>query len=371
MENPAQVIHWLTISKLAKQVLSELGTNQSPLCHATLDRHEPNASIRHLRQVLVTAGVLDGRDEHLAALDRSVDTILAKVSDPGDRRLVRAFATWDRIGPLRGRLNGKAATYNQISAVRQEINQGARLLNWLRDQGTSLGNSDQGHIDQWLDQGNATCLAARYFVRWALAQHHAQGLAVPPPRGVNPVPALDTEQRSQLAARLLEDESIRLEDRVVGLICLLFAQRVSTIAALRTDQIIRDQSAVQLMLGEEPVHLPGALGILVERLASECNQRHRSLFGRDTAVPWLVPGLHPHRHVSSHTLTMRLSALGITTIATRHAAMRDLGAALPTSVIARLLRVSVTSIDRWKTGGTYADYAAIARRTTVENRPIG
>jgi hypothetical protein len=63
------------------------------------------------------------------------------------------------------------------------------------------------------------------------------------------------------------------------------------------------------------------------------------------------------------TLLAHMKKLGLKSRATRHAALRDLGAELPGAVISQLLGISVDSVDRWRNGGHFASYAAeVARR---------
>ncbi|MFD3326009.1 hypothetical protein [Streptomyces sp. NPDC058701] len=360
-ENARTVLRWLEPGRKAAEVLALLGTDDAPISHETLDRHTPNKSVQHIREVLVTARVLPARDEHMIALLASVEASLESIADPEDRKLITAFARWDRIGRLRHRLSGRHATYHQIRSVRCEVKAAIRLAAWLRQQGTELGECHQGHIDRWLVAGTSVCLHARPFVRWAVANHHAKGLEIPPPERIHPTEPLDTERRIALAEKLLTDSSIRLDDRVAGLLVLLFAQSLATVAALRTDQVIRDDRGVHLRLGDEPLHLPGPLGVLVDELVAA--RRSRAIIGRKAPNPWLFPGNHPTRNLTPATLMTRLKRLGVRARATQHAALRDLGAELPATVINRLLGISIISVDRWRDGGEYGAYAAeIARR---------
>ncbi|MFJ7065191.1 hypothetical protein [Streptomyces sp. NPDC101115] len=342
-------------------MLAQLGTDGFPVDHDTLDQYPRSRAVDYLRGVLVTSGVLPHRDEQMVALQRSLSDIFERVLDVDDRKLLQAFTQWDQLGRLRRRLAGRPATYNQINTIRVQVKQGARLMKWLRDHDTDLSSCSQREIDLWLSDGKSVHLHARAFVKWAVARGHAAGLQIPAPTRTNPTPPLDTEKRLELAQRLLTDATLALDLRVAGLMVVLFAQPITTIVKIRIDQVLHTDAGVQIGLGREPLHLPGSIGELVTQLSTE--RRAYSAVGRDTASPWLFPGRHPEQHLSPATLLARLKELGITARATQHAALRDLTAALPYAVINRLLGISISSVDRWKVGGQWANYAAeVARR---------
>ncbi|ROQ34632.1 hypothetical protein EDD98_3680 [Streptomyces sp. PanSC19] len=360
-DDPRSVLSWIAPRSRAATVLSQLGTEGFPVDHSTLDQYPRSPAVDYLRGVLVTARALPHRDEQMVALHRSLTEIFESVSDADDRKLLQAFTQWDQLGRLRRRLAGRSATYNQINTIRVQVKQGARLMKWLRDHNTDLHRCSQLEIDRWLSDGKSMHLHARAFVKWAVAHGHAAGLQIPPPTRTNPTPPLDTEKRIELSQRLLTDATLSLDLRVAGLMVVLFAQPITAITKIRTDQVLHTDAGVHLALGREPLHLPGVIGELVTQLSTE--RRAYSAIGRDSISPWLFPGRHPERHLSPSTLLARLKELGITARATQHAALRDLTAALPETVVSRLLGISISSVDRWKAGGQWANYAAeVARR---------
>ncbi|MCH0541236.1 hypothetical protein I3F58_17015 [Streptomyces sp. MUM 203J] len=342
-------------------MLAQLGTDGFPVDHSTLDQYPRSRAIDYLRGVLVTAGALPHRDEQMVALHRSLSEIFNSISDSDDRKLLQAFTQWDQLGRLRRRLAGRPATYNQINTIRVQVKQGARLMAWLRNHDTDLSRCSQREIDLWLSEGKSVHLHARAFVKWAAARGHTAGLQIPPPSRTNPTPPLDTEKRIELSRRLLTDATLALDLRVAGLMVVLFAQPVTTITKIRIDQVLHTDAGVHIAFGREPLHLPGAIGELVTHLSTD--RRAYSAIGRNSTSPWLFPGRHPEQHLSPATLLERLKELGITARATQHAALRDLTTALPEAVINRLLGISISSVDRWKAGGQWANYAAeVARR---------
>ncbi len=76
------------------------------------------------------------------------------------------------------------------------------------------------------------------------------------------------EARWQHARRLLHDDTIKPEDRVAGLLVLLYAQGPAAISRLTLDQVHAGQQHVRLRLGREPVVLPEPLDALVLQLTA-------------------------------------------------------------------------------------------------------
>lgn len=366
---PAGVMIWLTRRSHAADVLRRLGTADTPISHDTLDQLAPDQSIEHLRAILVGAGVLEPRDERIIGIERWLATATSDL-DPDDRKLVQAFATWNQLGRLRRRLAGRPASQEQVTAVRANIREALRLLAWLREHNRTLATCTQYDLDIWIDEGASTRLHSRTFVRWAVANKHATRIEVPTPARLNPTDPIDDDARWALVRQLLHDDTIRLEDRVAGLLVLLYAQPITALARLRVDQVHQDGDQVHLHLGDAPLELPAPFSHLAAALAT--NRRSWALIGRNKPSPWLFPGAHPDRHLSPVHIGTRLKRLGIYSRPTRNSALRDLSAQLPAAVIARLLRLSVSTATRWQqTGGHWTEYASeVARRQDTRTDPF-
>lgn len=363
-DDPRRVMHWLVRDNPATELLQRLGDIETPLDHNTLDALPPSKSIEHLRAVLVNAEILAPRDERLRNLETWIAAKLDEVADPDARTLLRAFATWNQIGRLRQRLKGSMTSVNQTTAIRATIRMAIALLNWLHDHDIDLKECTQHHLDIWLDEGAQTRLHARAFVKWAVTNGHApRGLEVPPPSREHPTPPMDDEARWATARRLLNDDQIRLSDRVAGLLILLYAQPLSVVARIRAEQVIHDDDQVSILLGDVPLRLPEPMGSLVAELVT--SRRSHAVIGRTNDSIWLFPGKHADRHTSERHLGGRLRRFGIYTNPTRHAALRDLSAQLPAAVVARMLGLSTKAATRWQeeNNQAWATYAAeVSRR---------
>jgi hypothetical protein len=134
-------------------------------------------------------------------------------------------------------------------------------------------------------------------------------LDFPATRWSGPSRVIDTEARWEQARRLLRDGSLDPEDRVAGLLVLLYAQWPSVISRLTLGHVHADDQQVRLNLGREPVILPEPLAGLVRQLLAT-RRGHAAIAGPQT-TPWLFPGGQPGRPISSYRLAERLRELGI------------------------------------------------------------
>lgn len=88
-------------------------------------------------------------------------------------------------------------------------------------------------------------------------------------RWTGPAGPHDQDERWEVARRLLNDPSIPTEDRVAGLLVLLYAQTASSIHRLTTDRVTRDEDHVLIHLGDRPIRLPAPLDkLMLELVAS-------------------------------------------------------------------------------------------------------
>jgi hypothetical protein len=109
---------------------------------------------------------------------------------------------------------------------------------------------------------------------------------------------LDDQDRWDIARRLLRDDSLKSEDRLAGLLVLLYAQHTTVISRMTIDQIQAGGDTVRLSLGRVPVQLPEPAATLA-------------------------------RTVAANRLTQRLEALGIRSRRTRSAALFQLATEIP------------------------------------------
>ena len=363
-ERAETVVAWLRRDTVVT-VLAELATGQQPLSHDTLDRLPPGKPIEHLRSMLVATGALPVRDEQLARIERWVTRTVNEHSDPQGRELLHRYAIWHLLRRLRHRNRGIDTTYSQLDVVRQRVRAAIGLLDWLHARGLTLATCGQGELDAWLTGSDITGRAqAGHFVRWAVSQNINRDLQFAATRWTGPVGPLDHEHRWEQARRLLHDDTLATDDRVAGLLVLLYAQRAATISRLTLDDIDTSQGTVTLRLGSVPVVLPEPVATLTRELIT--TRRGHAVLGAPGTSRWLFPGGQPGRPVSADRLGQRLRVLGIRPAHARSAALFQLATELPAAILARMLGIHIQVAVAWQhaSAGDWTGYAAdVARRT--------
>lgn len=363
-QRPTTVLRWLD-KDTAAAVLREIGTGRRPLTHAALDELPDGKPIAHLRSMLVATGALPVRDEHLARLERWITRLIAEQTDPDQRQLLRRYGLWHLLRRLRGRLGDRHTTHEQATVIQQHLRAAVTLLDWLTGRGLSLATCRQRDLDDWLaDAQTRYRRDAGHLVRWTRTQKLTT-LEFPAVRWDGPG-HIDTEARWQQARRLLHDQTLKPEDRVAGLIVLLYAQWPATIGRLTLEHVDDDGDQVRLHLGGEPVVLPEPLADLVRELAA--TRRGHAGLGDQGTSPWLFPGGQPGRPISAFRLTGRLRQLGLRSGQARSAAMFQLATELPAALLAQLLGIHVSVAVAWQraSSGDWTDYAADLSRRLQE-----
>jgi len=356
-DRPDTVLDWLN-KNTAAAILAELAAGQRPLTHAALDELPDSKTIRHLRSVLVATGALPPRDEHMIRLEHWITAIIAGRDDPGERQLLHRYATWHALRRLRRRAGDQHVTHGQAVTVQRHVRAAITLLDWLTARGLGLGTARQGDLDTWLTSDHATHhREAGNFVRWARRQKLTR-LDFAATRWDGPIGIIDTEARWHHARRLLHDDTLKPEDRVAGLLILLYAQGPAAISRLTLDHVHAGEQHVQLRLGREPVVLPEPLGALLLQLAA--SRRGHAALGDQGTSPWLFPGGQPGQPISAYRLAERLRQLGLRPGPARSTALFGLAAELPAALLARLLGIHISVAVAWQraSSGDWTAYAA-------------
>ncbi|HZO66258.1 MAG TPA: hypothetical protein VFB74_14750 [Kribbellaceae bacterium] len=266
-ERPSTVQRWLDKDKGAA-ILRELATGQRPLSHTALDELPAGKPVEHLRAILVATAALPVRDEQMARLERWITHLITTRADPTQQHLLRRYGLWHLLRRLRGRLRDAHTTHEQIVVVQQHLKAAVALLDWLTAHDQTLATAGQRDLDTWLASDQATHRReVGHFVRWANTQKLTR-LELPATRWGGPSDIIDTEARWQQARRLLHDDTIDPDDRVAGLLVLLYAQWPATISRLTLTHIDSSDDQVRLRLGQQPIVLPEPLATLVRGLVA-------------------------------------------------------------------------------------------------------
>lgn len=347
MEVPSGGLSWLEDRRVVERIGS-LATGAVPLTHDGMDTLGFSNGREHLRELLITHGVLPARDRHLAAFERWSTSCLSGIDHPGDRRLIAAYLRWHH-GPRLTRLaEAGTLTESRYAVVRAQTNIAIRFLEWLSDRDTDLVAATQADIDAWFAAGPTTRTHSRSFLRWAMSTHRRTPLQLPPDRQSAPR-AITEAARLDLLSCFLDDGDIALGDRVAGCLVLLYALPVSRINRLRRTDFQPMDGGLALRLGDDLVPVPTPLGVLVEGLVGQ--RDHLTGAGHPDS-DWLFPGRRAGQPIESEQLAERLNRHGVTRAA-RVAALDALLATVPAPVLAKLLdRRPWRVADRSKILGT-------------------
>ena len=96
----------------------------------------------------------------------------------------------------------------------------------------------------------------------------------------------------------MHDNAVKPEDRLAGLLVLLYAQGATAISRMTVEQIRLSDDGVRLRLGRVPIHLPEPAATLARTVAA--NRKGHATIGALTPSPWLFPGGQPGRPISAH-----------------------------------------------------------------------
>ncbi|UMG92882.1 hypothetical protein [Nocardioides sp. TF02-7] len=366
VDNPRTALDWLRRSP-AVEVLTAMAKGHRPLAHATLDdaagtRRGRAFAIEHLRQLLVTCGALPERDRHLARLEVALQE-LVEAAHPEDQEPLRTYATWWLLHRLRRKAEqGRPPLSSLPTGSASRLPRPPVSLAWLREQRRTLSGTVQGDLDAWLTIRPQARRRLPGFLRWAQTRGFLAGLDAAYPPASDPLSFVCDDQRWGIARRLLTDDSVETRDRVAALLLVLYAQPAARIVRLTRASIQIEGHDIRLQLGEDRVLLPSPLSELIQRLPEQAPAgMARNLADDDL---WLFPGRRPGHPMSPTTMSTRLRNLGIEPRAARNTALLQLGAELPSVVLADLLGVHVNTAERWNAaaGGRWTTYASTRHR---------
>lgn len=365
---PRKALNWLR-SGAGAPILGAIANGAMPRTHTALDEHPRRGAADYVRAMLVAHGALPERDEPLARLERWIDDKVTGIDDPDHAKILRRFATWHTLRGQRRRTSRTEASRRTVTAhARNQINAAVALLDWTVGRNIDLGDLTQHDIDVWL-AGPPTRRYARHFLAWTAQQRLTTDLTIQA-APVRAGSALDSEGRWEIARRLLHDDTVELVDRIAGSFVLLYAQPLTRIAAMTTDQVHIDGGAVSIRFAAHAVEIPEPLATLITTFASGDHRSHTGI-GATTANSWLFPGHYPGRPITPSRLGDRLTPLGIDARAGRRAALLQLASQLPAPVIADALGITATTATDWvkAAGGDWANYAADTARNRFARPP--
>jgi hypothetical protein len=348
---------WLTNPSITP-VLSGLAAGRIPLTHQALDVLPQTRALAHLRQTLVAIGALPGRDEEMTRLEAFLAALIESQPGTERRRLLHTYLTWHLVRRLRSRNDGRPVTRQQARMIRRLARGAVAFLDWLDAHDLTLGSCGQGDLDCWLADEHASYREeAGRLIRWARASKLTTS-HLTAAQWNGPAQLIDHQHRWEAARRLLHDSALRPEDRLAGLLVLLYAQGATAISQMTTSQIQASDDGVRLHLGRVPIHLPDPVATIARTVLA--SRKGHAAIGARHPSPWLFPGGQPGRPISTDGLTRRLNDLGIRPGQDRSTALFQLAAEIPAAILARTLAISTKAAVTWQrhAAGDWITYAA-------------
>jgi hypothetical protein len=361
-EHAVTAMRWLTKPSIAP-ILSDLATGRLPLTHEALDALPASQPLAHLRQTLIAVGGLPERDELMVRLEAFLNRLLAAQPDSQRRKLLHRYLIWHLLRRTRNRNNGRPTTQQQSRLIRRLARGAVAFLDWLAAHDLTLDTCQQADLDRWATDASATYRQETGgLLRWA----HANKLTtvrLASTRWNGPAQLLDHQHRWDTARRLLHDNDIKPEDRLAGLLVLLYAQGATAVSRLTVEHVDVGDGQVRLLLGRVPIQLPEPVATLARTVVA--NRKGHATIGAITPSPWLFPGGQPARPISTDRLTQRLNNLGIRPGQARSTALFQLATEIPAAILARTLGIHTDVAVTWQrhAAGDWTTYAAeVSRR---------
>jgi len=361
MDNPLSGLTWLYARKgrtgSADDLLRRRGRGEIALTHEAFHTLQPWRAAAHLRDLLMSCGVLPTVDKQICSFERWLVSHLADITDPDHVQLVRRFATWEVLPHLRTRAEKKPITPAGRRHAGEQVKHAAAFLRWLSERGLVLSTCRQADIDAWhIEHNEHGRDTLRAFLLWCMANKLTRRFRLPA-AVIRQATSLPQPERVGLLGRLLTGHDLPLRPRVAAAIVLLYAQPLSRVVRLTIDDVIRGGDHVLLRLGEPPSPVPGPVAdLLLEWIENRDNMNTAT--NRDSR--WLFPGRRAGQPMHPESLAALVNGLGIPTVAGRASAIRQHVLEMPAPVVADALGYHPVTTAKLasQAGGTWSRYAA-------------
>jgi hypothetical protein len=371
-ERPQTGIWWLNKKPgTGPALLAQMARGQVDIDHDTFRGLPSDRAHDYLRTLLAAVGVLPPFDIHLERMPSWIEAIVADLASE-DAALIRRFAHWQVLRRMRRASRDGHLSQGITNGSRRRIRVAVDLVNYFRAQGATPATATQDLLERHQQQRGRRLDAEHAFVRWL---HHTgvnTTLKMPYVPATTPTVTVAADQRWDAVELLLHDPTLRLYTRVAGLFVLLFAQPLSQVVRMRTDQISLTDQAVRVRFHTVPIQMPAGLDDL---LREQLQHRGKSLYAsRDTG--WLFPGGNPGRHLATENVRAQLVARGIKPYQNRKAALFQLAGDVPAPVLADLIGLTPDNAAAWaKLAGrdwtTYIADRAMSLHYTPNRRTQG
>jgi hypothetical protein len=214
MDNPLSGLTWLYARKgrtgSADDLLRRLGRGEIALTHEAFHTLQPWRAAAHLRDLLMSCGVLPTVDKQICSFERWLVSHLADITDPDHVQLVRRFATWEVLPHLRTRAEKKPITPAGRRHAGEQVKHAAAFLRWLSERGLVLSTCRQADIDAWhIEHNEHGRDTLRAFLLWCMANKLTRRFRLPA-AVIRQATSLPQPERVGLLGRLLTGHDLPL-----------------------------------------------------------------------------------------------------------------------------------------------------------------
>jgi hypothetical protein len=121
-------------------------------------------------------------DKQICSFERWLAGHLAEITDLEHAQLIRRFATWEVLPPLRTRAERKAITPAGRRHAGDQVKHATAFLRWLSDPRRDLTACRQADVDAWhAEHHEYSRNTLRAFLRWCTASNLTQRFRLPTP----------------------------------------------------------------------------------------------------------------------------------------------------------------------------------------------
>lgn len=338
MNNPLSGLTWLYPrqgrDRTPADLLRELGRGEIELTHQAFHLLEPWRAAAHLRELLMTCGLLPAVDKQICGFERWLIAYLGGVADPEHAQIVRRYATWHLLPRLRAKADRKPVSPPARRHAHDQVRQATLFLEWLAGQRLTLAACSQSNIDSWhAEHGPHDRGCLRTFLLWCMNSKLTRPFRLPSAE-LNRRPPMPPQERIELLGRILTAADQPLRSRAAAVIVLLYAQPLTRVVRLTIDDVVSDGDRVLLRLGDPPSPVPDPVAdILLAWIENRTNMNTAT--NRDSR--WLFPGRRAGQPMHPSTMGDLLKALGVLNVPGRTSAMRQHVQQMPAPVVADAL----------------------------------
>jgi len=342
---PQSAIYWLRRrQRIGPGLLAQMARGQIAISHQSFNALPMDRTHNYVRDLLVAVGVLG----HYEPFIERMIPWLSSLGDPLNTHhghIIDQFARWQVLRHMRRQADRGRLTNGVFQSSRSRLRRVVGLLVWLEERGRSIETATQSDLEKYLTtQPKSVTGELGQFLAWTGQTGLNPTLTATYQSSSEPQVTMSDDDRWDHVNTLLHDETIRLHTRIAGLLMLLFAQPITNICAMRTDQVDTSSPDNVLVTFENtPIEMPEALAELIRTHLSRRGQA--SYASRDNG--WLFPGGIPGRPLVTKTIRGQLVDRGIKPHSARHAALFALSGQVPHMILAQSLGISQTAATRW------------------------